>query len=184
MSASSHENYTRKWTNTLQIPVFSIDYRLSPEFPYPKSLDDVYQAYMWIINFGEEIFKNKITNIILVGDSAGGNLVMSLTYLLIMMGQKLPTALMLAYPALCVSESHMCSSYLNVLNDIILPYHLLKFCLDSYRNDYMNEADPFLSPIIMSDNILKKLPPVRIFCGSTDPLRDDSIHLLYRLMYI
>jgi hypothetical protein len=98
MSASSHENYTRKWTNKLGVPVFSIDYRLAPENPYPKALDDVYQAYMWIIKYAEDVFKMEIKKIILVGDSAGGNLVVSLTYLLILLNKKLPTALCLAYP--------------------------------------------------------------------------------------
>jgi hypothetical protein len=98
MSAASHENYTRKWTNMLEIPVFSIDYRLAPENPYPKALDDVYQAYMWIIKYAEDIFKMDLDKIILVGDSAGGNLVVSLCYLLILLGKKLPTAIFLAYP--------------------------------------------------------------------------------------
>jgi hormone-sensitive lipase len=98
MSASSHENYTRKWANMLEIPLFSIDYRLAPENPYPKALDDVYQAYMWIIKYAEDFYKMDLDKIILVGDSAGGNLVVSLCYLLILSGRKLPTAIFLAYP--------------------------------------------------------------------------------------
>jgi hypothetical protein len=98
MSSSSHENYTRKWTNKLEVPVFSIDYRLAPENPYPKALDDVYQAYMWIVKYAEEIMKLNIEKIILVGDSAGGNLVVALTYLLILKKKRMPDAIFLAYP--------------------------------------------------------------------------------------
>lgn len=30
-------------------PVFSIDYRLSPDAPYPMGFDDVWQAYNWLV---------------------------------------------------------------------------------------------------------------------------------------
>lgn len=183
MSASSHENYTRKWTNQLEIPVFSIDYRLAPENPYPKALDDVYQAYMWIINYAEDVLKIKLENIFLVGDSAGGNLVLSLTYLLIILEKRLPTALILAYPAMRISLTSMSCSMLNVLNDIILPYHLLKYCLESYRREYLVEDDPFVSPLLMNPKVMAHLPPVRIICGSSDPLRDDALVFLNKLMY-
>ena len=39
--------------------------------------------------------------------------------------------------------------------------------------------DPFLNPIKANEKILKYLPRTRIFFGSTDPLRDDSIRILY-----
>jgi acetyl esterase/lipase len=47
----------------------------------------------------------------------------------------------------------------------------------------MEDYDPFVSPIQMEDYILKHMPPVRIFVGSSDPLRDDSIRLLDKLRY-
>jgi acetyl esterase/lipase len=105
MSASSHENYTRKWVNSLEVPLISIDYRLAPAHPYPYALDDVYQAYMWIINYAEDILKIKLDKIILVGDSAGGNLCLSLCYFLIYHNKRLPTALFLAYPGKLITNS-------------------------------------------------------------------------------
>ena len=98
MSASSHENYTRKWAEKLQVPIFSIDYRLAPDYPYPNALDDVYQAYMWIVKYTEQTLNMNVKNIILTGDSAGGNLATALTYLLILQNKPLPTALFLTYP--------------------------------------------------------------------------------------
>lgn len=35
MSSRSHQNYTRRWANSLNVPVFSIDYGLSPDNPFP-----------------------------------------------------------------------------------------------------------------------------------------------------
>ena len=189
MSPKSHENYTLKWANYLKIPIFSIDYRLSPGVAFPKSLDDVYQSYLWILNYSEIFFNIEFDEIILAGDSAGGNLILSLTYLLIMNKIKLPKAIFLFYPALKIDINTLVPSYLNSINDFILEYHLLKFCIESYCGKLTDNGkiitdtrNQFLSPLFMDNNILKLLPPIRIFGGSCDPLRDDSFYLMEKLL--
>lgn len=49
MSSASHQNYTRVWANILDIPVFSVDYRLSPESAFPDALNDCWQVYYWLL---------------------------------------------------------------------------------------------------------------------------------------
>lgn len=56
MSSRSHQTYTRKWANQLKIPIFSIDYRLAPEFAYPAAVDDCWQAYNWILKNVYDLF--------------------------------------------------------------------------------------------------------------------------------
>ena len=48
-SSRSHQNYTRKWALKTGHVIFSIDYRLAPKYAFPAALDDVFQAYYWII---------------------------------------------------------------------------------------------------------------------------------------
>lgn len=37
------------WAIELGVPIFSVDYRLSPDFPYPHAINDCYQGYFWIV---------------------------------------------------------------------------------------------------------------------------------------
>ena len=41
--------YTREWANSLDTPVFSIDYSLAPEHKYPKGLEDCYNLYCFLL---------------------------------------------------------------------------------------------------------------------------------------
>lgn len=58
--------------------VFNINYRLAPRHPYPEGLVDTINAYKWIIaNAGK--YNGDLSNLHLMGESAGGNLALSLT---------------------------------------------------------------------------------------------------------
>ena len=182
-----HEKYLRNWVNTLNIPIIGINYGLSPEYKYPKGLDDCFQSYMWIINHMESNFNMKIDNIILSGDSAGGNLVLALTFLLIAINKyekiniRLPDLVLAEYPCCDTSIKNMSLSMLISLQDPLLHDKLLKYCNECYRNDYLIENDPFLNPVKANDILIKDLPRTRFFLGTLDPLRDDSIRLIYKI---
>lgn len=180
LSPLSHENYTRKIVNQTGIPLISVDYRLSPEYSFPSALDDVYQTYTWLIENGENDLNLKIDNIILLGDSAGGNLILSLTYILLIRGMRLPNMILLAYPAVKMNILPLSLSYLNSLYDPLLDYNLLSFCLRSYLGENSDEYNPFLSPLYMNTKIIKYLPKIKIYGGSADPLRDDYVEFFHK----
>ena len=73
-------------------------------------------------------------------------------------------------------------SSLLCIDNIIVPYHLLKYCSMSYIGQYDNNKEPFISPILMNSEVIKKLPYTRIFGGSSDPMRDDFIRFTQILM--
>ena len=54
MDSANHQNYTRRWVNKLKVPVFSVDYRLAPKYPYPDPINDCFQAYVWILTQANE----------------------------------------------------------------------------------------------------------------------------------
>jgi len=181
-SSSSHRNYLYRWSKSLNRVIFSIDYRLAPDYPYPAALDDIWQAYNWIINYAEPLLGIKSNKIIVTGDSAGGNLALALTLRTIKMGIQVPDGCMLSYPALNLYAKRFVPSYYLAIEDVILPYSLLKLCIKAYiPEEFCPMVDPFLSPIMASDEMLSKLPPVRIITGNIDPLHDDSWRLMHRM---
>ena len=57
--------------------VFSVDYRLAPQNPFPAAVEDVCEAYCWVRNNAERYGAQRDT-LILAGESAGANLVVVL----------------------------------------------------------------------------------------------------------
>ena len=186
----NHEEYLRAWANRLKIPILGVNYGLSPEYQYPKALDDCFQAYMWVINNAKSQLNIEPKHVILSGDSAGGNLCLCLLFLLIAMNiydQKniqLPELVLPQYPCSNTSVNNFSISMLLALTDFMLNDKFLIYCNKSYRGNYPNDNDPFLNPNTVNDEILKHLPKTRMIFGTCDPLRDDTIRLLYKISKI
>ena len=80
-------------------PVFSVDYRKAPEYPYPDGLDDAWQTYNWLLYESHQFFRiRRKKRIILVGDSAGANLIIGVTNLCLLTGTPLPYTIVTYYP--------------------------------------------------------------------------------------
>lgn len=58
--------------------VFAVDYRVAPENKYPTAVNDSYNAFKWIAAHGSK-FGGDTTRIVLMGNSAGANLVAVIT---------------------------------------------------------------------------------------------------------
>ena len=136
MSSGSHQSYTRVWANDTGIPIFSVDYRLAPASPFPAALNDVWQVYYWIVENAEAFLGIKPEKIMLVGDSAGGNLVAAVTLMAIKRNYRVPDGLIMCYPALSLCKELFTPSLLLSVDDPILPYPFLKMCIDSYIGDF------------------------------------------------
>ena len=129
MSSGSHQTYTRVWANALSgIPIFSVDYRLAPDNMFPDAVNDVWQVYYWICEHAETFLGIKVEKIIVVGDSAGGNLSAVLTTLAIQRNYRKPDGAVLVYPALNLSMDSFVPSFLFAIDDPLLPYTFLRMC--------------------------------------------------------
>lgn len=181
MSSASHQAYTRVWAAETGIPIFSIDYRLAPEHAYPAAINDVWQAYYWIITYCKQHLGIAPLKVFVTGDSAGGNLTYALTNLAIAYGFKVPDMIMPHYPAMIMSTTMFSPSLLLAVDDFILPAGFLQLCIKSYVGEADAENDPFLSPAVTPDSMLLKYPATRLLIAGNDPLRDESYKFVLKL---
>ena len=94
----THDNVCRYICKKLNIKIFSVNYRLSPEYKFPIPFNDCLDAYEWISNHAE--FLGVDPEMISVGgDSAGGNLATSICIERKKKEKPLPNAQLLIYPA-------------------------------------------------------------------------------------
>ena len=70
-----------------------VEYRLAPEHPYPAAVEDAVKAWDYLMYQGYGA-----RDVVVAGDSAGGNLALVLTHLLKEAGRRLPRALILLSP--------------------------------------------------------------------------------------
>jgi acetyl esterase/lipase len=71
--AAAEKGFIADLAMTTGLPIFALDYRLTPENPFPAQLEDALGSYDWLLELGY-----RETDIIVMGTSAGGNLCLSL----------------------------------------------------------------------------------------------------------
>jgi len=93
-----------------------------------------------------------------------------------------PDGCLLSYPALNLHPPNYSPSFLLAIEDQILPYSVLKLCIKAYiPEEFKPDFDPFISPVLASNELLEQLPPLIIVTGTNDPLHDDNWRLLHKL---
>lgn len=153
--------------------IFFVDYRLAPENKYPAALEDAVAVYENLLAQGI-----KSENIIVIGDSAGGNLTLELSLYLKENKKNQPGALILVSPWATFEHKENSSRFTNKEKDLILGEKGAEFYHELPRPTYadgMDYADPKLSPIYAD---LSGLPPMLIQVGSYELFLDEGISLL------
>lgn len=154
------------------IRVFSFEYRLAPEHPFPAAFDDAKKAYEYVLGQGYSP-----GNIIAFGESAGGGLAVSNILRLIAEGKEAPKCLVTISPWSDLTATGQ-TYFLNEDKDPLLRGKYLKRLADSYvGND--SPLNPYISPAFASYD--DRFPPTLIQAGSDEVLLDDS-KLLYNAM--
>lgn len=159
------------------IDVLSYAYRLAPEYPYPAQKQDAIKVWDYLMHMGYGA-----ENVIVAGDSAGGNLTLCLVQALQKQGRMLPKGIVLFSPWTDMTGNS--SSYKeHEEDDPVVSYDYVMTCRHAYihGSEQMTEtsyANPIYSPLYGSfDNF----PPTYIQAGRHEVLLDDSRRLLERL---
>nr|XP_043908276.1 lipase, hormone-sensitive a isoform X1 [Solea senegalensis] len=139
-TSKSHESYLRNWSKELNVPVLSVDYSLSPEAPFPRALEECFYAYCWALN-NCHLLGSTAERVCLAGDSAGGNLCITVSMKAISMGVRVPDGIMAAYPAILLTTDASPSRLLTLI-DPLLPLGVLAKCLNAYAGAESNVVQP------------------------------------------
>ncbi|ORZ23489.1 Alpha/Beta hydrolase protein [Absidia repens] len=82
MPPPCHEDALAAWAKQTGLPICSVNYKKAPEYPYPWPIEECFDLYVSLIRDRGKSFGlsgEKELNIIIVGDSAGGNVTSAVT---------------------------------------------------------------------------------------------------------
>jgi epsilon-lactone hydrolase len=165
-SVTSHRDLIGRIAEATKCRVLAINYRLAPEHRFPAAVEDAVTAYGWLLRQGL-----KPEGIALVGDSAGGNLVLAAMLSLRDRGLPLPAAGVLMSPWTDLAATG--ASY--VSRAAADPIHQRPMILALVRN-YLGEGGdphaPLASPLYAE---LAGLPPLLIQVGDRETVLDDAL---------
>lgn len=161
---NSHDDICAEITNDTHLPLTSVEYRLSPEHAHPSAFNDAHAA---VLHAWAHVQKP----IILVGDSAGGNLAAALSHKL--RGGVIPIiGQVLIYPGLGGDMDQ--GSYLTHAHAPMLTTEEVRFYATIRGDNTISIDDPTLAPLCDTD--FSQLPPTVVVSAACDPLSDDGRH--------
>ncbi len=163
----THASFTAEVARMLDLPVIAVDYRLAPEAKWPAGPDDAEAAARWVASSPAELGRS-VTSLILMGDSAGGNLTILTAIALRDEPAAAPVIFQLPiYPATDSSKDY--DSFAAFADGgFLLTRDSLKWFNDHYAADPQH---PRTSPLLGD---LSRLPPALVVTASLDPIRDQG----------
>lgn len=158
---------TTKLAESTSMDVLCFDYRLAPENPYPAACEDAMKAwdYLMLLGYGAR-------DVIVAGDSAGGNLALALVLKLKEQERLLPRGLVLFSPWSDLTSSgktHVTRAEV----DPVLNAEYLERMIENYVKDEALD-NPMISPLFGD---FAGFPPVYIQVGDNEILLSDSTRL-------
>lgn len=177
-SVALMDNVARDVAHATGAVVISVEYRLAPENPYPAGLDDCEAVTRWALA-DTPTFGVPEGRVILVGESAGGNLAASVT-LRLRDGHVTPRPVgqILIYPVLDARGSAHASR--KEFSGLIVSEKMDEWFWDSYGGGRDIDQDPFAAPL--RSTTLSDLPPALVVLGGCDFLRDEGRAYARRLL--
>ncbi|MBQ8995517.1 MAG: alpha/beta hydrolase [Oscillospiraceae bacterium] len=165
---AGHLVYIQELASKLKADVYAPLYPLAPKHECLESIQLVDRFLVEILEKGEET--------ILMGDSAGGGMAVSVCQLLFEKKEKLPDRIVLFSPWLDVTDSNQEEKFYEE-SDPVLSIEGLRTCGKEWAGR-LSPEDPRVSPFFGETSFL---PPVLMFCGGNELFYPTIIQFHERL---
>lgn len=152
--------------------VLSFEYRLAPEHPFPAAIEDALAVWDYLMYMGYGA-----RDVIVAGDSAGGNLALELALKLKEQGRAQPRGLLLFSPWTDMTASGKSYRTCKTL-DPMLTMEYIAAVREAYTGPDADWTRPCYSPLFAD---LRGLPPTLVQVGTNEILKSDSERLVESL---
>jgi len=169
-SIVSHRAMVTEAGRAARARTLAIDYRRTPEHPFPAALDDVLKAYRWLLAQGVQP-----SRIAIGGDSAGGGLTLATMVSLREGGLPLPACAWCVSPWVDMEARGDSYASKAAIDPMISREYILE--LAGWYLGGVAPRTPLAAPLHAE---LAALPPLLIQVGSAETLLDDAIGLASR----
>jgi len=175
-SLDTHDCICRSLSNASGCVLFSVDYRLAPEHPFPAAVADGCLATHWICKHAAELGIDP-QRVGICGDSAGATLAAVVCQAVVASGETRIALQFLLCPILdfCANTD----SRRDFADGYLVDRATLEHDLKHYLGPDASPADPRVSPLRVAD--VSALPPTCIHTAEFDPLRDEGAVYAQRL---
>ncbi|AGP30356.1 alpha/beta hydrolase [Corynebacterium terpenotabidum] len=175
-SLDSHDSTCRYLCNRGGLRVFSIDYRMAPEHPYPVPLEDV--AAVVSAALAGQVSEVDPKKVVLGGDSAGGYLSAATCLWLRQRNHPQPALQVLLVPVTDQRDIELIRAERASRREFAAGPYLPECRLRWYDEAFLGDMDaaarenPLVSPVLAED--LTGLAPAVVSVAGHDPLRDEG----------
>lgn len=158
----------------LERRVVSVDYRRSPEHRFPQAPEDCYEVARQL-HAGALLDDVDPDNVVLFGDSAGGNLAAVVSLMARDRGEFMPRTQMLLYPV-TYNDHNPQTSWFDSVRDNGEDYLLTARDVQGYMELYLSATEdlsnPYFAPLLAAD--LSHQPRTLVITAEYCPLRDEG----------
>jgi acetyl esterase/lipase len=163
-SSQSHTPIVAKFVQGSGTSALVFDYRLAPEHPFPAGLEDALAAYRYLLAEGIDPAR-----IVFMGDSAGGGLCLATLLAARDQGLPLPAGGVALSPWTDLKNTG--ESFNTNAKVDTLTWRESQVVFSKYYAGDQDPGQPWISPLYGE---LHGLPPLRIYVGGDELMRDDS----------
>jgi len=178
-SVTGYDSSCRALANASGALVAAVAYSLSPERRLPVAHEECYSVTQQMINGAADRLGGNSRKVAVVGESAGGDLAIDMSFMAQMRGGKKPIYELLVYPfinAKTIYPSHKQFTDQAPLSTPDIPWFY------DYALPSKSFADsPLVQPLYASDALVKGLPPTTIVGAELDPLRSEGLLFAQKL---